>query len=147
MSSSEKLSWDKSLEFGIDKIDNQHKELFELVNRLYAIKDENFKEEMRDILYRFRKYMIEHFEDEEIYMENIGFPDLINHVQLHKNIINSITNIIHHSSNINILKSRLKIMAKKVVVEHIKNEDMKIKLFMMNNDIKITEKIFEIPIK
>ncbi len=139
-----KLIWDESYELGISKIDRQHKELFSLVNRLYAINDENFKEEMREILYKFRKYMIEHFDDEEEFMRGIGFPDLLNHMEHHKNIVNSISNIMHHSSNMQILKSRLQIMAKKVVIEHIKNEDMKIKLYISQNNIEITEEIFDI---
>jgi len=141
-----KVTWDENYSIGVPKIDDQHKELFALVNRLYAIKDDNFKEEMRDILYKFRKYMIEHFEDEEKYMKGIGFPDLVNHMQMHKNIVDNITEIMQHSSNMKILKVKLQIMAKKVVVGHIKDEDMKIKLYMAKNDIEITEKIIDIPI-
>ncbi len=138
------LTWEKNYEVGVPKIDEQNKELFALVNRLYVVKDDNLKEEMRDILYKFRKYMLEHFEEEEEYMRRVGFPDLLNHVEQHKNIVENISNIMKHSPNMRILKIKLQIMTKKVVIGHIKNEDIKIKHFCTPNNDKITEEIFDI---
>jgi len=143
---SKELVWDKNYEMGISKIDKQHQKLFSLVNKLYAIKEENLKEEMRDILYEFRKYMIEHFADEEEYMRGIGFPDLLKHIESHKEIIENISKIMNNSPNVKILKTRLQIMTKRVIVGHIKNEDMQIKLFSASNNNKITEEIFDIPL-
>jgi len=145
MPSDKSLKWSDSYELGIKKIDKQHKQLFILVERLETLKDDRyFREEMRNILYEFREYMVVHFRDEEEYMEGIGFPELQRHKELHKKIIDAVSDIMHKSSNLYIIKSKLKFMAKRVIVNHIINEDMKIKEYQVNQ--VINEEIFDLPI-
>jgi len=142
MLNTQKIPWDKRYQLGIEMIDTQHKKLFDLVNRLYDLEDsKNVKEELRVILYEFNMYMQIHFEDEEEYMASIDYPDLQEHKKLHKDIIDSVNNIIVTPAKLGIIKSKMKVVAKRALVDHIMNEDTKIKLYVVEKE---AEEIFDI---
>lgn len=65
---------------GIEQLDAEHKKIFELTDHVYQLlTDENilFKEdEFHEILDGLQDYVIEHFTDEEAYMESIQFAEL-----------------------------------------------------------------------
>ncbi len=139
--SNEKVHWEDSYAIGIRYIDDQHKKLFDLVNKLYDLKDNaNIKEEIREILYAFRDYTIIHFKDEEEYMKSISYPKLQEHKHKHKKIIDSLVQIINTPATLGIIKTKMRVIAKRVLVDHIVEEDHKIALFKQNNII--SEEVF-----
>ncbi len=141
MSENEKVHWDDSYKLGIKRVDDEHKKLFELVNKLYELEDTSgVKEEIRKILYEFSDYTVVHFRDEEEFMESISYPHLQEHKVIHQEIIESLSKIIHTPANLRIIKSKMRIVAKRVLIEHIINEDMKISQYILDNpseDIEI----------
>jgi hemerythrin len=142
MSISEKVHWDNRYKLGINNIDTQHKKLFELVNRLFVLEDSaNVKEALREILYEFSDYMKTHFSDEEEYMSLIDFPELQEHKKLHQEIVDTITQIITTPAKLNIIKSKMKVVAKRALIDHIMNEDTKIKIFILEKEM---ENVFDI---
>jgi hemerythrin len=60
---------------GVEKIDEEHKHLFELVNRIYYILHHNYVpdryEDVRELLGELEQYADEHFQHEEAYMKQI----------------------------------------------------------------------------
>lgn len=129
-----RIPWSDEYKIGIKEIDLQHRKLFDLVNKLYELDDANeanIKESLRTILYEFSDYMKVHFKDEEAYMRAINYPDLAGHMKLHASIIEHLTEIIHTPAKLGIIKSKMKIVAKRSLVEHIMHEDTKIKLYAM----------------
>ena len=141
-SSSQKVPWDDRYKLGIDRIDTQHEKLFELVNRLFELEDSNSnKEELRSILYEFSDYMKTHFHDEEEYMSMIDFPELEEHKKLHQEIIDSLTQIITTPAKLSIIKSKMRIVSKRALIDHIMHEDTKIKMFVSEQE---EEDIFDI---
>lgn len=81
--------WKDSYCIGVDKIDQQHKALFEMVYRLIQTVNENHsweeqKEECRQSIAFLKEYVVEHFADEEAYQEEIGYEGLAQHKKLHK---------------------------------------------------------------
>jgi hemerythrin len=142
MPSSQKVPWDDRYKLGIDTIDTQHKKLFELVNRLFELEDSNNdKEEFRKLLYEFNNYMKMHFHDEEEYMSLVEFPNIEGHKKLHQEIIESIDQAISSSAKLSIVKSKMRIVSKRVLIEHIVHEDIKINLFLAEKE---DEDIFDI---
>jgi hemerythrin len=138
----EAVPWDDAYKIGIKSIDNQHKKLFELVNRLYDLKEgKNTKEELRIILYEFSDYVKVHFKDEEEYMSSIGFPEAKEHRELHKNLVDYLAKIIQTPAKLEIIKTKMKVVAKRVLIDHIMHEDTKIKFFAIQNG---NEEIFDI---
>jgi hemerythrin len=137
MSNNEKVHWEQSYSVGIKPIDTQHKKLFDLVNKLYDLEENaNVKEEIREILYAFRDYTIVHFKDEEAYMWAIGYPELEEHKEIHEQIVERLLQIIQTPANLSIIKTKMKMVAKRVLVEHIINEDHKIGIYASEHEIK-----------
>ena len=141
MSVNGKVEWNQAYSVGIRLVDQQHKKLFELVNKLYDLEEnDNIKEQMREILYAFRDYTIVHFKEEEDYMLDIGYPDLEDHKIIHKNIIYSLSQILQTPASLSIIKTKMRVVAKRVLVEHIVHEDQKIGAFAKEH--QTGEKIF-----
>lgn len=60
------ITWDEKWTIGIEKIDEQHKELFERMNKLViAIEEGRGKSEINSTLEFLEEYVIKHFSDEE----------------------------------------------------------------------------------
>ena len=144
MQNNQKIPWDNAYSIGIKLIDTQHKHLFDLVNKLYVLEgNSNIKEQIRQILYEFNDYTVTHFKDEEEYMASISFPELENHKMLHKAIIETLAKIIHTPATLSIIQSKMKVVAKRVLIEHILHEDTKIKLYQLSKQ-ETDEDIFDI---
>ena len=92
----------------------------------------NTKQEFKIILNELSKYMKNHFQDEERYMQSIKYPALKEHKQFHQDLIDKLTATIKSSSKLSILKIKIRIIAKRILIEHIVSEDIKIKLFEMS---------------
>ena len=143
MPSNQKIPWHNEYNIGVKEIDKQHKKLFDLVNTLYELNDKsNIREDLRKILYDFSYYTKTHFQDEEEYMLSIDFPLYKEHKQIHQNILKALSKILSTPAKPNIIKSKMKIAAKRLIIDHIVHEDMKIKLFLLEKEEKISEEIF-----
>jgi len=145
MDDNKKIAWSDTYKLGIKGIDRQHQKLFDLVNELYDLEEnENIKEDIRKILYAFHDYTVVHFKDEENFMKVIKFPDIENHKLIHKNIVDSLYKIINTPASLNIIKSKMRVVAKRVLIDHIVNEDTKIKTYQLKNPPK-DEEIHNLP--
>jgi len=142
MSINQKIPWKDEYNLGIKNIDTQHKKLFELVNRLYDLEDsKSSKEELRVILYEFSDYVKVHFKEEEEYMLSIGFPGLEEHKKKHMQIVDNLTQIITTPATLSIIKTKMRVVAKRALLDHITDVDIKIKEFLGKSD---AEEIFDI---
>ncbi len=70
--------------------------------------------------------MKDYFNDEEKYMQLIAYPAFEEHKKIHKEIIQTMINLIKDIKSTNDLKEKLYIIAKKWPLEHILYEDMKV---------------------
>ena len=69
------LTWNCSLDIGIDKIDNQHKELFNCLEKLLtAIEDGKSNDEVIKTLDFLEEYVIKHFNEEEEIQNKTNYP-------------------------------------------------------------------------
>lgn len=79
------IEWREEFSFGIEKIDNQHKEFLRRLNDfLAALKGGKGKEEILRVFEFLEGYVVFHFEDEENFMKEMGFSDVEKHVKVHK---------------------------------------------------------------
>ena len=98
-------AWGMSYSVHNAKIDEQHKKLFELARKVEKISDKSLcKNEIKDLLAEFFNYMKDHFNDEEKYMQMIGYLNLNEHRKIHKEIIQSMINLIKDIKSTNDLK-------------------------------------------
>ena len=69
------LNWDWTLDIGIDSIDNQHKELFNLLNELLtSIEDGKGNDEVIKTLDFLEEYVVKHFNEEEEIQNETNYP-------------------------------------------------------------------------
>ncbi len=82
---SEKAEWNERFNIGVNSIDNAHQKLFSIVRKLIHLsKDENNGQwACAEGIKYFKSYAIEHFTDEETYMQSIGYKGYEIHKRLH----------------------------------------------------------------
>lgn len=79
------LAWSTQLETGISKIDQEHKHLVDLINKLYtAMSSGQSKAVMGEILTELVKYGAGHFATEEKYFAQCGYKDSPAHIAHHE---------------------------------------------------------------
>lgn len=76
---------------GIPKIDEEHRQLFQLVNELQDILDKADSSQLRtlsvSVLKKLVDYTIKHFSNEEAYMESIHDPELAHQKEEHASFV------------------------------------------------------------
>ncbi len=79
------MFWNASLETGIPKIDEQHKELFRQADILL---DRNQSDRVPTTLNFLGSYVVKHFSDEQVMQASSKYPKAAAHKQLHDKFIN-----------------------------------------------------------
>lgn len=80
------LIWKDEYNIGVDNIDREHQKLFGIINELFALRDEEKidPEKYKDGIRYLKEHALQHFLDEEVYMEFIEHKELEMHKRLHK---------------------------------------------------------------
>ncbi|WP_300765380.1 bacteriohemerythrin [Helicobacter sp. UBA3407] len=126
-------AWSKEISVHNEKIDEQHKKLFEIAGRAYMMTEKkSSKEEVIGVLRELLEYTKEHFKDEEEYMQSISFPRLEAHRAIHQDIIRDMVGAVTRVQNLNDLKDEIAKIAKNWLLVHIIKEDMQIEKFRRN---------------
>ena len=82
------MPWSDKLMNGIEKIDEQHKELVKMVNELHrAMKMKKGAKEAGLILERLADYTVYHFSHEEQLFEEHMYPERMNHKDIHDKLV------------------------------------------------------------
>ncbi len=82
------MMWKEKYRVGADLVDNQHKELFHRVsNFIQTVQSpqpwEAKLEKVKETMAFMQDYVIIHFNDEERFQEEIGYPELERHKAIH----------------------------------------------------------------
>ncbi len=82
------LKWTSKLAVGVDKIDEQHRGLFDTLNSLHcAMKDKKGLEEILKVLQFLSDYVVTHFATEEKLMEKYDYPGFKDHKRKHDEFV------------------------------------------------------------
>lgn len=85
------FQWSDALSVGNSLIDQDHKELVNLVNELHqAVQDGKGSDTLGSILQALFTYTHEHFQREELLMEHINYADMAAHLDQHKKLIEQV---------------------------------------------------------
>ncbi len=83
--------WNDKLVLGVDKMDDEHRELVSRINALVAVLDDPIARSESDrLLSAFNslaEYTIHHFSDEEAYLAQIGYPQAGPHHKIHEKLL------------------------------------------------------------
>lgn len=87
------MMWKDSYRIGVDRIDEQHIELFRMTEELVtAVKNGATVETYQKILEFLKDYVIYHFRDEEAYQASIGYSGLEAHQKEHRQFTQTVQN-------------------------------------------------------
>jgi hemerythrin len=85
------MKWEPAFNLGIEKIDNQHRKIVELINSLnLAAMDNNSEEKIDDVLSQMTSYSQYHFKTEEDLFKKYSFPLFEEHLAEHASFIRKI---------------------------------------------------------
>ncbi|HIP91940.1 MAG TPA: hemerythrin, partial [Thermotoga sp.] len=81
--------WKERYKIGAPLVDQQHKELFKRVSAFIQVVQSDVPwelkvEKVKETLSFMQRYVIEHFEAEEKFQEEIGYPGLEEHRKIHE---------------------------------------------------------------
>ncbi len=85
------IVWGPKIQIGINVIDQQHKRLIDLINDLHlAMKQRKGTQVLSRIMKGLVDYTVEHFTYEEGLQNKAGYPDLENHKEIHKKLVEKV---------------------------------------------------------
>ncbi len=88
------IKWTPSLAVGIEKIDEQHRVLFERINALIeACNQGKGKDRVAELITFLKDYVVFHFRDEQQIMLNYKYPQYEQHKKLHDRFIESLNEL------------------------------------------------------
>jgi len=80
------FNFEAEFKLGIDEVDSEHIKLVEMLNAVHALIREGKKDDARQYFSEtLSAYVVEHFANEEAFMERIGYPGLEDHKKIHEN--------------------------------------------------------------
>ena len=92
-SATEIVKWEDRYATGVEKIDNQHKELITLTNDLYKaclVGDAATSVVFKDTLHRMVEYIRFHFGDELVTLKKINYPEFNEHKRQHDELVKKV---------------------------------------------------------
>ncbi len=91
------IKWEQDYNIGITTIDEQHKKLFEIANRIYDLLKNQLitdkYDQIVEIMAELKDYTIYHFKTEEEYMKSIGYKRFLSQKAAHNEFIEKMQNI------------------------------------------------------
>ena len=79
------IKWRDSFETGVPSMDEEHRQLIELINTMYKVmRNKQSPEVISDVLNKMQDYGRQHLENEEKMMQETGYDRFAEHVELHK---------------------------------------------------------------
>lgn len=101
----QEIKWENRFNTGYKRVDDQHKELVNILNKLYIlvmskdISKEDIEEELNNILKETVDYVAYHFSTEEAIMKAIDYSKFKQHVVKHRNFTNKVLEEVNNYKN------------------------------------------------
>ena len=88
------IKWTPALSVGVEKIDEQHRELIVRIHALVkSIHESRCRTTIAGMIEFLQEYVIHHFEDEQELMRANDYPELPAHIRQHEEFLKSIDNL------------------------------------------------------
>ncbi len=123
-----KILWEDKYNIGNEVIDNQHQELIAYYNAAHKnmLSNQDISSLGLDALTKMVDYCRYHFDSEEAYMAEIGFPDLKEHKEIHERFHSKLNGLLMMDQDEWLLTSEILKIFENWIVYHILNLDKKI---------------------
>ena len=124
------ITWTDDLSVGVRRLDDDHKILIGLINKLYdAMSDGHGDELLASVLSALKKYTATHFFREESLMKSYDYPDYEDHKKHHESLINRLNDFVaRYNKNKNTVNTiEISRFLQDWLLNHIKQEDFQYK--------------------
>ncbi|WP_204154112.1 bacteriohemerythrin [Leptolyngbya sp. CCY15150] len=128
--------WHNDYCTGDDRIDREHRSLFDMVNDLHhALERSAPLLELRDLLTTMATHTVEHFRHEEALMQDHQYPGYARHKQVHDNLLAKVNSLINRLERGEaVLGSEVTACLTEWLAHHIRGEDQSmIRFFQAQN--------------
>lgn len=124
------IQWHASLNTGIKEIDDQHRQLVEIINLTVYAKTKNHPERLKEILVKLIDYTKTHFSYEEEHMAANNYDKLIEHKAQHQVLVKQVINILERlkAGDKNTLENIFSIL-ENWLLKHIQEQDREYGLY------------------
>lgn len=135
--------WKDVYKIGIEKIDEQHKELFYRVSDfLFSLRKEGNSEDklakVKETLEFMQSYVVIHFDTEEAYQKEINYPELLAHKEIHNEFKHEVS-IFAEQFNVNtydeVQVQKFASMLLAWLIKHVIVSDRKIADFVREHEV------------
>jgi hemerythrin len=136
------IVWSDDLSVGVEEIDEQHKLLIAVINRLFdeAIINRSDSRVLCEILNELVEHTMIHFAVEESLFRIFEYPDSENHSRHHQDLKDQIMELQEKVRTSEIkLDSDFLVILKKWIQNHIVNGDRQYGAFLLQNGVKNPE--------
>jgi hemerythrin-like metal-binding protein len=132
------LHWSDDYSLNIKRIDEQHKKLVEMINRVYDSIIRNEDDDVLDqVISDMADYAFVHFKNEEKYFEQFSYEEASSHIAEHKFFLKKVEKFRdEHKSHHPELKQEVMSFLQKWLTNHIMHTDRKYKDCFLKGGIK-----------
>ena len=132
------ITWTDKYSVGVDEIDNQHKGLVKLINKLFdAMSDGNANNILSGIINDLTRYTQVHFATEEKYFAAFTYPESEVHIEEHQQFVNTVVKFKTQFEEGNIVLSfEVFKFLKSWLINHIQGSDKKYSECFIANGLK-----------
>lgn len=131
--------WSDEYETGFPIIDQQHQQMFALVNELsQAMAEGTDQATLKQLLQELLNDTIEHFTLEEDLMKEHDYPYYDQHKQIHDRLTNKVSKVLHRleaNEDPTLVNSELSHFLHQWLVHHIQGQDRKMIQFFRERNI------------
>ena len=134
--SSVDLVWREEYSVNIQRIDNHHRRLFEMSNRLIeAVRLGKGQTEMGEALDFLMGYAMYHFSEEEALLERYGYPEGAGHAARHRRLMAQVRELEERLSAATITADEVLTFLQDWIVNHILMEDRRYAPFINSKGV------------
>lgn len=133
------IQWQAQLSVGNDSIDNDHKNLIDLINEVQRALEGKDTNHLANLLRELIHYANIHFESEEKIARAVGFPDCDHMHHAHEDLAQSLLecqdNLANHWSEA--LAKDVAALLRTWLVDHVIKEDLRMKPYLTQHSPKL----------
>jgi hemerythrin-like metal-binding protein len=132
------LKWDPIYSVNVEELDEQHKKMFEIINRVYGLSENNLESQKSlEIINELKEYGNYHLGTEEKYFKKFNYPEADSHIAQHneyKKVISAMENNLQGSGGKKAYEE-LKDFLQDWWLGHIQNVDQQYSDFFNQNGL------------
>ncbi len=125
------FKWTLQMQIDNGQLDEDHRKLISIANRVLELNRPNRDvEEIKLVIRELYDYVKYHFSREENLMRELNYPEIADHHKKHQAIVADMNHYLTSSHHMNDILSNFRGLVDKWVINHIMEEDEKIRRFM-----------------